>query len=62
MIVVSHDTKDIIDEMILKAVTQTGSMLDFITNHELQETIKRIDDRLPGDIVVRKNKILSEYI
>jgi Pao retrotransposon peptidase/Protein of unknown function (DUF1759)/Family of unknown function (DUF5641)/Putative peptidase (DUF1758)/Integrase zinc binding domain len=60
MMAVSLDTRDIIDELsvkyekILKALTQTGSMLDFITHHELQETITRINDKLPSDIIVEQ--------
>lgn len=58
MIAVSYDTENIIDEIsakydaILRAINQKGSILDFITFYELQDTIHKINSKLPSNIIV----------
>jgi hypothetical protein len=58
MIVVSHETKEAMQqiaikyETILDAMINKGSILDFVTYYELQETLSRISSKLPQDIEV----------
>jgi hypothetical protein len=58
MIAVSYDAENLMDEIsskydtIIKAVLHQGSILNFISFHELKETISKITAKLPTDIEV----------